>query len=318
MHDINAAPIKFSVLREGALARIGEQIATEVPCISTPFPTWNNACGEEGAREGLARSWSVVVGGADGSGKTTLAINLAVHAVLNGNRVGFINFEMTEVGLTQRYLSILSGIPQWKLSHGRLFKASEWEKASEAANEAPGMMITNSASVFSLSDIEEAYESLAKQGCKMMVVDYAQLVYAKADDGVFQRTEAVANKLRELTHRYKVISIVVSQLNREGKKLGSKSPPSRHYLQGGGAWENNANQIILIDHTLKRRDADRKVVYTRLLIDKNRHGPPVEIPVTWHLPNMRWEEGAQPSISVAAPEPKVAETKDMFDKGLEF
>jgi replicative DNA helicase len=129
----------------------------------------------------------------------------------------------------------------------------------------------------------------------MIAIDYAQLVQVGGKDGIFQRSEAVANELRVLTHKHKVVTVVVSQLNRDGKKL-SDTPPTRHYLQGGGAWENNANQIVLIDHTLQIKDRENDKKYTRIIMDKNRHGDmPVQIPVAWNLVNMRWDEEELPS-----------------------
>ena len=292
-------PIRFEALVGKGLESIGESITREVPAIPTPFPKWNELCGEEGGRVGIAASWLAVIGGADGSGKSYLGVNLAAHAVLQGKKVGFINFEMTKVGLTQRYLAILSGFPKYQMEHGKHFKMEAWLKAQRVADrifeETGGMILTNDSGVFNLDDITTAYKRMADKGCEMICLDYAQLVQVKGQDGIFQRSEAVGNQLRVLTHEHKVASIVISQFNREGKKLGD-TPPTRHYLQGGSAWENNANQIVLIDHTLRIRDGVNNCIWTRLRCDKNRHGEaPVEIPVRWDLGNMRWEEG-EPSI----------------------
>jgi replicative DNA helicase len=287
--------ILFSPLVGKSLTTIGEKITDRVDATPTPFPAWNDVCGEEGGRIGVANSWMIVLGGADGSGKSYLAVNLAAHGVLQGKKVGFINFEMTKVGLTQRYLAILSGYPKYQLEHGKYFKMEAWLRAQRVADEVHeetgGMLITNDSGVFDLDDIVDAYAMLADQGCDAILLDYAQLVQVKGTGGIFQRSEEVANTLRVLTHEHRVASYVLSQFNREGKKLGD-TQPTRHYLQGGSAWENNANQILLIDHTLRIRDAEGKFIHTRLLVDKNRHGQDqVEIPVTWNLKNMRWEEG---------------------------
>ena len=291
-------PIRFEALVGKSLEDIGETITHSVPSIPTPFPKWNDLCGEEGGREGVAQTWLVVLGGADGSGKSYLGVNLAANAVLQGKKVGFINFEMTKVGLTQRYLAILSGYPKYQMEHGKYFSMEAWLKAQRVADEihedTGGLLITNDSGVFDLDDISEAYKRMADAGCKKILIDYAQLVAVKGQDGIFQRSEAVGNELRVLTHEYKVSSVVLSQFNREGKKLGD-SPPTRHYLQGGSAWENNANQIVLIDHTLRIKADKEKAIYTRLLMDKNRHGEsPISIPVRWDLINMRWEQGEPP------------------------
>lgn len=290
-------PIRFEPLVGATLDRIGAKVAQEVPSIPTPFPSWNSLCGEEGGRRGIAHTWMVVLGGADGSGKSYLAVNVAAHAVAEGAKVGFINFEMTETGLTQRYLSILSGVPKYRLEHGRWFSQRAWAHAQRVADEmyeeTGGAIITNATTIRDIKDIEAAYAKLADEGCTMVCIDYAQLVKT-GSTGIFQRSEEVSNTVRALSHEHQVVSVVLSQLNREGKKI-AETPPTRHHLMGG-TWENDANQIILIDHTLQIKDRadDRK--YTRLILDKNRHGDmPVTIPVTWDLKNMRWEEGGLPT-----------------------
>jgi replicative DNA helicase len=292
-------PLKYEPLVGATLNRIGVKIQTSVPSIATPFPSWNKQCGEEGGREGIAHTWMVVIGGADGSGKSYLAVNLAANAVMQGEKVGFINFEMTESGLAQRYLAILAGVPKYRLENGKWFSARAWAHATGIADqifeETGGSLITNSTSVYDLGDIEASYKRLADEGCTMICLDYAQLVKT-GSAGIFQRSEEVSNTVRALGHEYSVVTAILSQLNREGKKI-AETPPTRHHLQGG-TWENDANQIILIDHTVQIHDKATDSKHTRIILDKNRHGAmPVAIPVSWDLRTMRWNEGGLPEAS---------------------
>lgn len=311
--------IRFEPLVGSALERIGTKITEDVPAIATPFPSWNSLCGEEGGRVGIAATWTVVVGGADGSGKSYLAVNLAAHAVSLGKKVGFINFEMTETGLTQRYLAILSGIPKYRLEHGEWFSRKAWAHAQLVADDiyrqTGGCIITNSSAVHTIDDIVASYRKLSDEGCEMVCLDYAQLVRT-GSAGLFQRSEEVSNTVRSLGHEYNTVNVILSQLNREGKKV-IDDPPTRHHLMGG-TWENDANQIILIDHTYMIRKREESKKYTRLVVDKNRHGEmPVKIPVVWDLKNMRWDEG-QLAVSDAGDTPVEVEvnppvvTRDMF------
>ena len=101
--------IKFEVTAGTTLDRLHERKIQPVNAIPTPFAAWNQICGEEGGNEGLAKSWVCVIGGVTGTGKSYLALNLAANAVLEGHLVGMINFEMTQMSVTTRYLSILTG-----------------------------------------------------------------------------------------------------------------------------------------------------------------------------------------------------------------
>lgn len=274
--------IRFEEVAGATLERLGEQKLRPVDPIVTRFPSWNELCGEEGGSQGLAPSWVIVVGGADGTGKSQLAYNLVADAVLGGKLAGGINFEMTFMQGATRYVAILTGLQKHKLDQGKYFDIEVWREAQRMVNEITeetgGTFITNQAAVFSLGDISESYKRLAGEGARLVVVDYAQLVRVKGKDGIFQRSEEVADTIRELTHAHNVTSIVISQFNRE-TKTGDK-PPSRFGLQGGSAWENNANQIMLLNHTLRARSG--LFEYTELIGDKNRHGiAPFSLPVRW-------------------------------------
>lgn len=283
----------FEEMTGEVLQRLGRHKQANIDAIPTQFPSWNALCGEEGGYEGLAKGWLVIVGGADGTGKSNLAYNLAANATRQGKLSGVINFEMSQMQSGTRYVSILTGTPKYKLDQGKYYDAALWAKAcaevDRIAEETGGALITNQAAVFGLEDIHTAYGQLADAGCEMIVVDYAQLVSVKQQDGLFQRSEAVANALRELTHKHNVVTICISQFNRDTKT--SDQPPTRFGLQGGSAWENNANQIVLLNHTLQCLTKDGRGKYTELIGDKNRHGPaPFKLPVKWNNACMRLEE----------------------------
>ncbi len=272
-----------------------------VTAVPTPFPSWNSLCGEEGGKMGLAPRWMIVLGGVTGTGKSYLALNLAANAVMQGELVGLINFEMTQMSVVTRYLSILTGIAKHKLDMGDSFDLAAWERAQEIADQLfksrGGAMLTNESAIFNLGHVEESYRKLSDLGVKLIIVDYAQLVMVPNTHGIFARSEAVAIRLRELTHEYDVITIAVSQFNREEARRGK--PPSIHGLMGGGIWEHAANQIWLLNHTIRERygkdTAPRygyhKGEYTELLCGKNRHGiAPFELPLKWDYSTMRFEE----------------------------
>jgi replicative DNA helicase len=274
----------FEELSGEVLQRLGRQKAEPVNPIPTPFESWNEMSGEEGGSLGLARKWVVVVGGADGTGKSQLAYNLVANATQQGRLSGGINYEMSQMQAATRYVAILTGHPKHRLDQGKYYDHKLWLKAcadvDRIAEETGGAFLTNQAAVFTLDDIRTAYARLADAGCEMIVVDYAQLIRVNGKDGIFQRSEDVADTLRELTHKHNVLSVVISQFNRETKT--AEKPPTRFGLQGGSAWENNANQIILLNHTLRQRTPDNRYEYTELIGDKNRHGPaPFVLPVKW-------------------------------------
>lgn len=290
--------MRFDLVAGQKLLDMLERKKRPIDVIPTPFGAWNQICGEEGGLEGLARKWNVVIGGVTGTGKSYLASMIMANAVLEGHLVGNLNMEMSEMAVATRYLAQLADLPQWRLDMGKGFSQEMWLKAKAVADrmyqETGAGMLTTDASVFTLDDVKRSYELLAKQGARLIAVDYAQLVTTNGTDGIAGRSEAVAYALRELTKMHDVTTITISQFNREeARKAG---PPTMHGLMGGGFWEHAANQIWLIDHTLRqgfgRNDWGLfSGEYTQLLCDKNRHGPAKQaLPVKRWFDSQRFEQ----------------------------
>lgn len=290
--------MKFDLVAGQKLLDMLERKQRPIDVVSTPFAAWNQICGEEGGREGLARKWNIVLGGVTGTGKSYLASMIMAHAVLGGHLVGNLNMEMSEMAVATRYLSQLAEVDQWRIDMGKAFSPEHWLKAKAVADriyqETGAGMLTTDASVFSLDDVKRSYEILAKAGARIIAVDYAQLVMVEGQDNIASRSEAVAYTLRELTKIHDVTTVTISQFNREeAKKAG---PPTMHGLMGGGFWEHAANQIWLIDHTLRQGFGKDKFggfegEYTQLLCDKNRHGPAKQaLPVKRHFGTQRFEQ----------------------------
>jgi replicative DNA helicase len=151
-----------------ALDDLRDRKTAQIECIPTPIPSWNALCGEEGGHEGLAKTWTVVVGGMPGSRKSYLALNLAAHAIKGGRKVGAINFEMSFEGYATRYLSVLTGVPKDEIGWGTDFSEVAWKKARAEADriyaEKGGALITNDATAFHLGHIHEAYQKFADVG----------------------------------------------------------------------------------------------------------------------------------------------------------
>lgn len=286
---------QFRYVDAGALSDLKSRKQKPVEAIPTPIPTWNQVCGEEGGHEGLAKTWNVVIGGMPGMGKSYMALNLAAHAIEEGHKVGAINFEMSFEGYVTRYLSILAGVDKDLIGWGpQNFSDPAWQDVKSKVEDVEkngGALITNDATVFTLGHIHEAYRAFEQEGVDMVIVDYVQLVgvdnMASGEKG---RAEAVANAIRTLSHKHKVVTVALSQINREGMNRADR-PPSMSDLYGGMYWEANANQVVMLDHTFYEKDRQNEATRTQLIVDKNRVGEnKVEIPVKWNWSSMRVEE----------------------------
>jgi len=323
-----ASEVNFETTKGSTLSRLKENKLAPIEAIPTPFRSWNAICGEEGGLIGIARKWMVTVGGITGTGKSYFVLNLAAHAVRMGKRVGMINIEMTQMAVATRFLTILTGIPKYKMEMGKNFSQDLWDaahrKADEIFEETGGTLITNESTVFSLEDVEESYRQLADAGCTMIILDYAQLVGVAGVTDIFKRSEQVAYKLRELTHKYNVTTLCVSQLKRADTKNRGKAP-SIHDLMGGGCWEQVSHQIWLLNHTYRKKFGERpngfhSGEYTEVLCGKNRSGiAPFDLPLRWTYENMRFDEqadvgGDERHAVEITPEPECPHTGELFEE----
>jgi replicative DNA helicase len=267
------------------LARKHEQPVTDA--IPTPFAAWSQACRMDGGGVGLAPSWHITMAGASGSGKSALALNLACCAIRAGIPALYLSYEMSRPQLVTRFLGIFSGCDIMHLERGKQFQRSTFMEAAECwrngakANlfivERPARTVAGMLAL--LTDAVETF------GCKLLIVDYVQLVGLTDHDDIFGRTQRVSATLQETAQRMNVTTVGLSQFNRS-QSFNRKEEPVNEGLAGGSALENDSDQVVLLDHSKYER-LDPVTAKARLLLSKNRHGPTVRIPVKWDYRNLR-------------------------------
>ena len=272
-----------------------------IDAVPTPLPKWNEVCGDMGGRYGLARGWHITVGANTGHGKTLMGINMAAHAVQAGEAVGYINLEMSLEQMASRLYAIMSGVPVRFLEPGKYFELNETEVARTKINElvghSGGSFYTNGNPIYNVDQITGFMRYLHdEKGCKYFIIDYIQRVQANYEDLLKTITD-VSIKITDFAKMFNVITIGLSQFNRETSK-DFKGKPTSQGLMGGSPLENDSNQVVLLDHSRSKRQecpdpvTGFKVVTkeTFLLIDKNRHGQQGEIPVMWDFGTLRINE----------------------------
>lgn len=268
---------EWDALDTEALREIAEENAGDYPTVSTPFREWNDACLELSGGQGLGPTYYVILGAATGQGKSTLAVNVAAHAIRHGHSVGFINFEMSRANIAGRFLTIMSGVKARHLQPGPAFREDlmvEAVRASTRVSKNGAQLYVNREPIHDLADLTYGVKQLIGFGCELLIVDYLQLVRVSSQPDLVKRTEVTSDTLRGMIHDSRSRCIAVSQLTTEsGKKQSAKAnPPTEYDLYGGGKWAQDASQVLLIDHTSKRALTDGKQEI-KILLSKNRHGP---------------------------------------------
>ena len=266
-----------------------------VDAVPTPLPTWNGNCRDEGGGEGLARGWYVVVGGGTGHGKSLLALNMAARAMQEGLSPGFLSIEMSTGQLATRLYSILTGVPVRTLERGRDFQEAEARRASRLVEElrdrTGACFYVNRQALCELTDVlATARLFVEEHGVRLLFLDYLQLVGTGDDDQMYREVTTISRSVRVLAQQLGVTVVALSQYNRStsSNRLASPTPQG---LIGSSAIENDADQVVLLDHSRYARDALLPHLgRTWALLAKNRHGSSGQVPIEWDYHCLRVRE----------------------------
>ena len=234
---------------------------------------------------GLNKSDLILIASRPGMGKTSIALNIALHvAKTSGKTVAVFSLEMSREQLALRLLSSASHIDGKKLQTGRL-TTDEWSKLGQTASMLSGYdLLINDNPSLSVADMNAQCRRLNNLG--LVVIDYLQLMQS-AGSGVKNagenRTQVVSDISRMMKIMAKELNIPViclSQLSRANESRQNKRPMLSD-LRESGAIEQDADIVL----GLYREDYYNKEVeqqnIAECIILKNRRGETDIIELEW-------------------------------------
>lgn len=242
--------------------------------VGTGFPELDNKL------SGLHPSNLIVLAARPGVGKTSLALNIALHAATKEKvPVGFFSLEMSKEELVDRLLVGQADIDAWRLKTGRL-SDEDYKKLTEAMGhlyEAP-IYIDDTPGASILEMRTKARKLMVEKKIKMIIVDYLQLADAgRRFDSRVNEVSFVSQGLKNLARELKIPVIAISQLSRAVEQRGTKKPQLAD-LRESGAIEQDADVVMFIYHEEESEDLiDQNKRLVKLFIAKHRNGPTGEI-----------------------------------------
>ena len=216
---------------------------------------------------GLQRENLIIVAARPGGGKTSWAVNVAMHAALQHNIPCLIfSLEMSKYELMERMLAGEARIDSSKIRRGFL-EYADWKNkihpASGRLASAPILIDDSSAnSIMEIRAKARRFRSDPKYfppspptadgrptppPLGLIVVDYLQLARGAAsrrDDNRKQEIADISRGLKALAKDLKVPIIAISQLNREVEKREGK--PRLSDLRESGSIEQDADMVLFI------------------------------------------------------------------------
>jgi replicative DNA helicase len=164
----------------------------------------------------------VVIAGRPGSGKTAIALSLALDASVVAD-VLFISLEMSKEELAKRYLSYIGEIENYKIRSAKLTTNDLESVTKVLMNQNTNFYIDDGSN----ADINEIVGKIklhkAKHGLNIVFIDYMQLI--KSHQKVREQEIAhISRTLKLLAKELEITIVALAQLSRETEKRSDKKP----------------------------------------------------------------------------------------------
>lgn len=230
--------------------------------IPTPFPQLNFYL-----YGGFGGGNLVILAARPSVGKTTIGLQMAQVAAMNGNPTTYYSLEMTDEELVQRLIVGTGLVSTREIVRGDV----NWENYERAAQMAVSQNLFINDKAHSLDDICTNIMLDAQKGkCKIAFVDYLGLI--RHDD----RRKTFAQVIGDITGRFKSIAkecnipiVLLAQLNRESAKEGRS--PQLTDLRDSGSIEQDADIVLMLERP--RNDMGEVIPdHIDLWMRKNRAG----------------------------------------------
>src|SRR5215217_969913 len=250
---------------------------------------------------GLHAGELIILAARPGIGKTSFAMNIAVHAALKENKaVGIFSLEMPADQLLMRLLASTARVDMKKLRGGRLSPHDE-EKFQEMAGalyNAP-IYIDDSGGL-SPFDLRAKARRVKQKDPRLslLVIDYLQLMHQKGKVESRQLEVAeISRALKQLAKELEVPIIALSQLNRKvEERKGGK--PMLSDLRESGSIEQDADVVMFI-HREEPPDGEEAAhrsstaIPMELIVAKQRNGPTGSVDLVFLSEFTRFESRAK-------------------------
>jgi replicative DNA helicase len=230
----------------------------------------------------------VVIAGRPGSGKTAIALSLAIDSCRLA-KVLFISLEMSKEELAKRYLSFISNVENYKIRSARLTETD----LKQITEQLYGMNMDFFLDDGSNSDINDIVAKIklhkAKHGLDIVFIDYMQLI--KSHQKVREQEIAhISRTLKLLAKELGITVIALAQLSRETEKRAEKKPMLSD-LRESGQIEQDADIVLFPFRPAYYSDDKPEIeMDAELIIGKNRHGQCVSVPMSFEGRYTRYKE----------------------------
>ena len=237
---------------------------------------------------GLNRSDLILIASRPGMGKTSIALNIALHvARKSGKSVAVFSLEMSCEQLALRLLSAQSYIDSKRLQTGSIKGDEEWRQLAEACSFiGKAKLLINDDASLTVSEMNAQCRRITDLG--LVVIDYMQLISSATNERSYgganrvQIVTEISRLMKVMAKELNVPVICLSQLNRESeKRTGEDKRPKLSDLRESGSIEQDADIVMGLYRDDYYNEASENPNEAELLVLKNRRGETGTVTLRW-------------------------------------
>ncbi len=235
-------------------------------------------------------------------GKTAFVLNLMDHASTHvadslgyAPSVLFFSLEMGRASIVQRMLVARAQVEAHRLRSGRLHDR-EYADLVEAAGvlKSARLFIDDTPGLSIMALRSRARRLKAEHGLDMIVIDYLQLLSAKAESRQ-QEISMISRSLKELARELEIPLITLAQLSRSVESREEKRPQLSD-LRESGSIEQDADVVAMLYRAEYYFPIDENKGKAEVLIVKHRNGATGTVELQFQGPMLRFSN-REPSMA---------------------
>lgn len=230
---------------------------------------------------GLRRQSLYTFAARSGVGKSSFLVGIARNLCESGKRVLFFSTESSFDEIWDRYVSVCTSIPTFKLATGNLGQ-SDFDSLETFYRQFTDMEFY--VPEISEPDIHHIRDEVEKHQPDVVIFDHIQRS-AKTSENTYKEMSRFIRDLKSLARDENVAVLIASQLNR----LAEVEKPAIHHLKECGTIEEESSVVVLLD-PIKGSDPEAPTASVNFEIVKNRHGGKGETQLLFERLVMRFKE----------------------------
>lgn len=233
---------------------------------------------------GLQKSDLILLAARPSMGKTALGVNIAYNVARYKDeegkhpyKVAIFSLEMSKLQLSQRLISMASGINLKDIIAGNINSGNDWDLVMQAFTELNSLDIyIDDTSSISIQELRSKCRRMKmEKGLDLIVIDYLQLMVVddlSRSENRQQEISTISRGLKGLAKELNCPVLSLSQLSRKAENREGARPMMSD-MRESGAIEQDADVVMLLyREDYYNQDTENQNI-TDVIIAKHRNGP---------------------------------------------